>query len=140
MADLTVYINEKITLDGNDRGILTTQTISNISNIDNRVMNCPSGSITTLFNLSTTPTSSGTFTTGSIKYARVTNKSTTPVQLLVASDLQNFWFTVNAGNSFLVSTNASGSNPVNFTLPSILNIGVEPSGSSATIEYFIATT
>ena len=39
MADLTVLINEKITLDGNDRGILTTQTISNINNVDNRILN-----------------------------------------------------------------------------------------------------
>ena len=35
MANLTVLINEKITLDGNDRGVLTTQTITNINNIDN---------------------------------------------------------------------------------------------------------
>ena len=33
MADLTIYINEKITLDSNDRGVLTTQTITGINNI-----------------------------------------------------------------------------------------------------------
>ena len=36
MADLTIYLNEKITLDGNDRGVLSTQTITGINNVDNR--------------------------------------------------------------------------------------------------------
>lgn len=140
MADLTVYINEKINLDGTDRGVYTSQTISNINGIDNRILNCPSGSITTLFNINTSPTSSGAFSTGSIKYARITNKAIVPIQLIISSDTQDFWFTVNTGSSFLVSTNASGSNSTNFSLPSILSMGIEPSGSSATIEYFIATS
>jgi hypothetical protein len=140
MADLTIYINEKINLDGTDRGVHTSQTLSDINGIDNRILNCPSGSITTLFNINTTPTSSGTFPTGIIKYARITNKALTPVQLIVSSDTQDFWFTVNTGSSFLVSTNASSSNSIDFSLPSILGIGIEPSGSSATIEYFIATS
>ena len=38
MADLTVQINEKITLDGNDRGVYTTQTITGVNNIDNRIL------------------------------------------------------------------------------------------------------
>ena len=119
MADLTIFINEKINLDNNDRSILTTQIISGINNINNRIMNCPSGSITTLFNINTSPTSSGTFTTGSIKYARITNKSLVPIQLLISSDIQSSWFTVNTGSSFLVSTNASGSNSSDFILPNI---------------------
>ena len=49
MADLTVLINEKITLDGNDRGVLTTQTITNINNIDNRILTIPTSSYTSLF-------------------------------------------------------------------------------------------
>ena len=52
MADLTIFINEKISLDNNDKGIVTTQTISNISYVDNRTLNIISGSVTTLFSLS----------------------------------------------------------------------------------------
>ena len=52
MADLTIFINEKISLDNNDKGIVTTQTISNISYVDNRTLNITSGSVTTLFSLS----------------------------------------------------------------------------------------
>jgi|LakMenEpi03Aug12_release.lakeMendotaPanAssembly.Ray.scaffolds.fasta_scaffold191642_2 hypothetical protein len=140
MADLTIYINEKITLDGTERGVLTTQTITGINNIDNRIMTCPSGSTTTIFTVSDTPTSAGSFATSSIQYARVTNKSIVPIQLSIASSNQNFWFTVNTGNSFLVSTKASGSNSTDFILPNITNVSITPSGSSATIEYFIATT
>ena len=140
MADLTIYINEKITLDGNERGVLSTQTIPGINNIDNRIMTCPSGAITTIFTVSNTPTSAGSFATSSIQYARVTNKSLVPIQLSISSSNQNFWFTVNTGSSFLVSTKASGSNSTNFVLPNITDVRIEPSGSSATIEYFIATT
>ena len=60
MADLTVLINEKITLDGNDRGILTTQTIPGINYIDNRTFTIPTGSVTTIFSLSNT-NSAGTY-------------------------------------------------------------------------------
>jgi hypothetical protein len=140
MADLTIYINEKITLDGTERGVLTTQTITGINNIDNRIMNCPSGSTTTIFTISDTPTSAGSFATSSIQYARVTNKSLVPIQLSISSDTQDFWFTVNTGSSFLVSTKASGSNSTDFILPNITDVSITPSGSSATIEYFIATT
>ena len=65
MADLTIFINEKISLDNNDKGIVTTQTISNISYVDNRTLNITSGSVTTLFSLSNV-NGAGTFVTSSV--------------------------------------------------------------------------
>jgi hypothetical protein len=75
MADLTVYINEKITIDGTERGVLTTQTVSNINSIDNRILNIPTGSYTGLFNFEPSNTDAGVYPTGSFKYGRITNKS-----------------------------------------------------------------
>ena len=63
MADLTIYLNEKITLDGNDRGVLTTQTIPGINNIDNRILNIPTGSYTPLFYFNPSSVDAGTFST-----------------------------------------------------------------------------
>ena len=150
MADLTVLINEKITLDGNDRGVLTTQTVTGINNIDNRILNIPTGSYTPLFYFSPSNIDAGTFSTGSFKYGRITNKSSTvPIQVKVTADtvppstLVNTSFIVTPGNSFFLSTTAiTGSTENNvFTFNQyIYYLSVSPSGSSASIEYLIATT
>jgi len=141
MADLKITIEEKLTLSRVDRGATTTQTISGINNVDNRILSCPSGSTTTIFSLSNNP-GAGTFVTSSLKYARVTNTSATPVKLYVASATLAADFLIQTGSSFLLSTSkVSGSHAVNnFTLEDITSVGIDPSGSAATIEYFIATT
>jgi hypothetical protein len=147
MADLTIYLNEKITLDGNDRGVLTTQTISGINNIDNRILSIPTGSYTGLFKFDPSNIDAGVFLTSSFKYGRITNKSSIPVQLLVntmsGSISSSISFIVNSSSSFLLSTTAvTGSNPGNvFVFNQYINlISVLPSSSSAVVEYFIATT
>ena len=151
MADLTVLINEKITLDGNDRGVLTTQTITGINNIDNRIVTLPVNITTNIFYfINNNQPQAGTFTTSSFKYGRVTNKSTVPIQLNVlnkdtVSDTEYYYtFAVTPGNSFILSsTNTTGSSfpSPNFIFSDyIQSILVAPSGSAATIEYFIATT
>ena len=151
MADLTVLINEKITLDGNDRGVLTTQTITGINSIDNRILNIPTGSYTSLFYFAPSNKDAGTFSTGSFKYGRITNKSSTvPIQVKVTADtvpsstLANTSFIITPGNSFFLSTTAvTGSSPGSNTFvfnQYIYYLSVSPSGSSANIEYFIATT
>jgi hypothetical protein len=150
MADLTIFINEKITLDGNDRGVLTTQTISGVTNIDNRVLSIPTGSYTPLFYFDPSSIDAGTFSTGSFKYGRITNKSSVPIQVRVTADtvppstLANTSFIVTPGNSFFLSTTAiTGSSPGSNVFvfnQYVYYISASPSGSSASIEYFIATT
>jgi hypothetical protein len=141
MANLTVLINEKITLDGNDRGILTTQTIPDINYIDNRTFTIPTGSATTLFSLSDA-NSAGTFITSSIQYVRLTNSSTTntPVKLIVSSSTEAMSYLINTGSSYMISTSKITGSLTGLTFKDIVSIKAEPSGSSAKIEYFIATT
>ena len=146
MADLTVLINERITLDGNDRGVYTTQTITGVNNIDNRILNIPTGSYTPLFYFDPSNIDAGTFSTGSFKYGRITNKSSSvPIQVRISTnDIQNTSFIVTPGNSFFLSTTAiTGSSPGSdvFVFDQyVYYISVSPSGSSSKIEYFIATT
>ena len=147
MADLTIQINEKITLDKNDRGVYTTQTISDINSIDNRILTCPTGSYTGLFYFNPSTIDAAVYPTSSFKYGRITNKSSVPVQLVVNMTTgvtsSNTSFIIASGSSFLLSTTAAtGSLPGNvFIFNQYINlISVIPSGSSATIEYFIATT
>mgnify|MGYP003345208497 CR=1 FL=1 len=144
MADLTVLINEKITLDGNDRGVLTTQTITGVNGIDNRILTIPTGSHTGLFYFADNNIDAAVFPTSSFKYGRITNKSSVPVQLVVSTADGNYSdFIVPPGNSFfLSSTSATGSlaDSTNFTFGTYVSeILVAPSGSPALIEYFIAT-
>ena len=140
MADLVIYINEKITLDNNDRGVITTQTIPGVSYIDNRIFNLPSGSITTLFSFSNT-TGPGVFITSSVKYVRVTNKSTAvPIKLIVSSSVEAMSYLIATGSSYMLSTSKTTSSLTNLTFNDIVSIKAEPSSSDAIIEYFIATT
>lgn len=154
MATLTSKIYENITLNGNDLGAYTTYNIDNINNIDNRTLVCTSGSWTSLFSFdpSLYPTGTGTFSTSSFKYGRVTNLSSVPVLLNIQTvDTNNITYntvsTVTTGSSFILSSTA-GRNSGSFT-PSattftfdqyIYNIQVAPSASTAKIEYYIATT
>ena len=147
MADLTIYISEKITLDDTDRGVYTTQTISGINSIDNRILSIPTGSYTGLFYFDPSDVDAAVFSTGSFKYGRITNKSSVPIQLLVnmtdGSISSPTSFIVNSGSSFFLSTTAATGSSAGdvFVFNQYINsISAVPSGSSATIEYFIATT
>lgn len=151
MADLVVYINEKITLDNVDRGVLTTQTITNVNGVANRVLSCPTGSETFLFQFRIDGGQSyAAFSTSSLKYGRLTNKSSNPVKLVIhtydpitsASGYVNQEISSNS-SYFLSSAKASGSlmSDTNFTYNQYISaLGIVPSGSAATIEYFIATS
>ena len=139
MADLTIFINEKISLDNNDKGIVTTQTISNISYVDNRTLNITSGSVTTLFSLSNV-NGAGTFVTSSVQYVRITNPSTTPVKLILSSSKEAMSFLISTGSSYMISTSKTTGSLTSLTFDDIVSIKAEPSGSDAKIEYFIATT
>jgi hypothetical protein len=141
MANLYVTVTEEITLPNTPTQKTNVfKTIPGINYVDSRVMNCPSGSQTSIFNLSANP-GAGTFITSSLQYARITNDSSTLVKLIVAASTIDASFLISTGSSFYISTSKiTGSVDNNFTLEDIQNISIEPSGSDAKIEYFIATT
>ena len=141
MADLKLEIKENIILEGVQRGSIHELTLSNVNNIDNRILLTPTGSETTIFSLADVP-SAGTFVTSSLIYARITNHSTTvPINLKVSSSTENYNVSINTGGSYMLTTSKiTGSNAVDFDYDDIKDIKVEPSGSSAKIEYFVATS
>ena len=141
MADFTLLIRERVLLEGTERGTDYNLTIKDIENYDNRIVTVPSGSETTIFEYSNKP-ESGTFTSGSFKYGRVSNYSSdTPINLKVSSSTELLNFSVAAGGTFMLSTSEiTGSLTNTFSYDDIMAVFVEPSGSSAKVEYFIATT
>ena len=141
MADFTLLIKERVLLEGTERGTDYNLTIKNIDNIDNRIVNVPSGSTTTIFKYDGLP-GAGTFRTSSFKYGRVSNYSSeVPINLAVSSSTELINFSIAAGGTFMLSTSEITGSTVNtFTYDDIMSISVEPSGSSAKVEYFISTT
>ena len=140
MADLTLLIKERIILEGTERGTDYNLTLSDIGYIDNRILNAPSGSDTTIFALADA-NAEGTFVTSSLKYARISNYSTTAtVNLKVSSSTEELNFNVAAKGTFMLSTSEITGSIADFTYDDIASISVSPSGSNAKIEYFIATT
>jgi hypothetical protein len=141
MADFTLQIKERVLLNGTERGTDYNLTISGIENYDNRIVTIPSGSETTIFEYSDKP-GSGTFTSSSFKYGRISNYSTTvPINLKVSSSSELMNFSISAGGTFMLSTSGiTGSLTNTFSYDDIMSVFVEPSGSSAKVEYFIATT
>ena len=141
MADFTLLIRERVLLEGTERVTDYNLTIKYIENYDNRIVTVPSGSETTIFEYSDKP-GSGTFTSGSFKYGRVSNYSSdTPINLKVSSSSELLNFSIAAGGTFMLSTSEiTGSLTNTFAYDDIMAVFVEPSGSSAKVEYFIATT
>ena len=146
MADFSLLIRERININGTERGNDCNLTIPGINYVDNRVMNVPSGSTTQIFSFGDA-NSSGTFVTSSLKYARVTNlSSTVPINLKITTtgnETNNISYFISTGSSFMFSTTKStgsiSANPLE-GYDNISQINIEPSGSNAKIEYFIATT
>jgi hypothetical protein len=144
MATFTSQIFEILTLNGDNVGSSVTNTINDINFIDNRILSIPTGSVTTLFSMDSVP-GAGTFVTSSIKYVRITNNSTLfPVKLIVSSSTEAMSYLISAGSSYMISTSKmTGSVSVStssFNFSDIQSVKAQPSGSAASIEYYIATT
>ena len=140
MATFTSQIFELLTLNGDNVGSSVTNTINNVNYVDNRIFSIPSGSVTTLFSMDSVP-GAGTFVTSSIQYIRVTNNSTTaPVKLIVSSSTEAMSYLIATGSSYMMSTSKMTGSEGGLTFSDVKSVKAEPSGSSASIEYYIVTT
>jgi hypothetical protein len=140
MATFTSQIFEILTLNGDNVGSSVTQTINNINYVDNRILSVPTGSVTTLFSMDSTP-GAGTFVTSSIQYVRVTNNSTvTPIKLIVSSSTEAMSFLIATGSSYMMSTSKMTGSTSGLIFGDVKSVKVQPSSSDASIEYYIVTT
>lgn len=140
MATFTSQIYELLTLNGDNVGSSVTNTINNVNYVDNRILSIPTGSVTTLFSMDSVP-GAGTFVTSSIQYVRVTNNSTTaPVKLIVSSSTEAMSYLIATGSSYMMSTSKMTGSTSGLNFSDVKSVKAEPSGSSASIEYYIVTT
>jgi hypothetical protein len=140
MATFTSQIFEILTLNGDNVGSSVTQTINNVNYVDNRILSVPTGSVTTLFSMASSP-GAGTFVTSSIQYVRVTNNSSiTPIKLIVSSSTEAMSFLIATGSSYMISTSKMTGSTSGLAFSDIQSVKVQPSSSAASIEYYIVTT
>jgi hypothetical protein len=140
MATFTSQIFEILTLNGDNVGSSVTQTINNINYVDNRILNVPTGSVTTIFNMDSVP-GAGTFVTSSVQYVRITNNSAVaPVKLIISSSTEAMSYLIATGSSYMMSTSKMTGSTSGLVFDDIKSVKVQPSGSAANIEYYIATT
>ena len=142
MATLKLFINEQLSLDGDDRSTLQSINITDINYLDHRTMLLPANTKTTIFEFNTEVTS-GTFREDKLKYARITNQSTTiPVNIEVSSSKQAFNFRMEPQQSFYLPSSQVTGSLVGFSYDYISSINLRPSGSTNTakVEFYVATS
>ena len=156
-ANLTVRITENITINNRDRGSEHTVVISNINQVDNRVVTLASGSTTTLLTFGGTSESDevvGTLiNSSSFKYVRITNKDASNFVRLNLSSSKKLSSDMKlpAGGSFTIfSNNITGSDHQGSDaiysykgakmddFNDLKYVTAEPSGSHIDIEVFYA--
>jgi hypothetical protein len=142
MATLKLSINEELTLDGIDRSNYQIINITGINYLDHRTMLLPPATKTSIFNFDT-EVAAGTFIEDKLRYARITNHSSTiPVNIEVSSSNEVFNFRMNPLQSFYLPSSEVTGSLVDFEYDYISSISLEPSGSNNTarVEFFVATT
>ena len=140
MATFTSQIFEILTLNGDNVGSSVSNTINGINYVDNRILSVPTGSVTTLFSMDSVP-GAGTFVTSSVQYIRVTNNSAVaPIKLIISSSTEAMSYLIATGSSYMMSTSKITGSTSGLVFDDIKSVKVQPSGSAASIEYYIVTT
>ena len=148
MADLTVTINESVTINGALRGSSNALTVTGITDTFERVVTCPHSNTTTIatFN-SNVYGSAGALDLENCKYIRVTNLSDTAVMdLAIVTENTNYQVVMTGGTSHLLcqadtAAIAEADTTPNFpTLEDITSIQVRPrSTDDVDVEIFVAS-
>ena len=145
MATLTVTLTEAVSLgDGStDRGTTNIQTISNIDEVDHRIMDIPTSWVDIIkFDAAN---SAGTFADGTVKYLRITNLGLTNyVNLRIRTAASEYFVKVELEDHFILGNNSMDAESgdafgSDVSLANIDAIAAKADTASVRIEYFIAS-
>jgi len=142
-ADLIVTITESVTLAGSDRGSSTQLTITDVTEVDSRIINVGT-SETDIIGFGSA-NGQGSFIRTDVKYIRITNKDDTNyVTLGVSKDSdETFFVKLEAGKSFIlgcddIEANTNGAASTSFVEADA--ISAKANGAAVDLEYFVALT
>jgi hypothetical protein len=156
MATLTTTIKEELTLNGIERGSTNTLSITSVSEVFQRMVQCPANQDTTIAAFkAAVNTSDGSLDLDDVKYIRVTNlDSTNSITLsLQISAAENGTADAStsillaAGRSFImgsphdgIATDDDGTTVItDSNLNDLESLIVDPMTNSVTVELFIAS-
>jgi hypothetical protein len=117
-------------------------SISNVTNVDRRILTCPQTTSINLFNLDGPNPGAGTFPSSSLKYARITNlDNTNNIALTISGSTTSFTQEVLPQSSiFVISSNVTSSN-FNGTFGDDINfIQAYAISSSIDVEYTLVNS
>jgi hypothetical protein len=112
-------------------------TVSNVTNVDRRVLTCPQTTSVDLFNINGPTPGAGTFPSSSLKYVRITNLDDTYSVAITTSGSQGY-FTQEltpTASIFIVSSNITSSNFNGIFGDDIKSVKAYALSGSADIEY-----
>ena len=148
MADLTVTINESVTINGALRGSTNTLSITGITDTFERVVTCPNAATTTIATFSSNVyDSAGAIDAENVKYIRVSNLSDTyDIEIGVAGAASNYSILVPALNSHIIARAdnvmlaEADAVPTYGSLADITKLEVRPTASNdVDVEIFVAS-
>ena len=119
-----------------------THTISDVTNVDHRIVTCPNTTSIDLFNLNGLNPGAGTFPSSSLQYARITNLDDTYSAAVIISGTQgNFTQELTPTDSmFIVSSNITSSNFNGSFGEDIEAVKIYAISSSIDIEYTLVNS
>jgi hypothetical protein len=114
-----------------------TYTIGNVTNVDHRILTCPSTTSVDLFNVNGLTPGAGTFPSSSLKYVRITNLDDTyNVAITISGSQGDFTQELTPTTSmFIVSSNITSSNFSGSFGDSIEFVKAYAMSSSVNLEY-----
>ena len=158
MATLNVTITEELTLNGADRGSTNTLAVASVTQVYHRIVTCPADGDTTVATFASTvddsTSAAGSINVGDVKYVRLTNLGTQPVNLSLqvgttdggdgAAD-ESATILIAAGRSFVmgatadaIAVNDTNAN-IDVSMHELESLLVDPGSNAVTIEVFIAS-
>ena len=148
MADLTVNINENVTLNNQNIESSHTLIISSINEVYRRIVTCPASQDTTISKLAgTVNASAGAIDIQDSKYIRVTNlDSSNSVELAIVGAATLYQVKLSPKQSHILgSADAlmlaeADTSPSFGTMADITDIIVNPGSNNVSVEVFIASS
>lgn len=158
MATLNVTISEELTLNGADRGSTNTLAVASVTQVYHRIVTCPASQDTTVATFASTVDdntgAAGSIDVGDVKYVRLTNLGTNPVNLSLqvgttdggdgAAD-ESATILIEAGRSFVmgatsdaIAVNDTNAN-IDVSMHELESLLVDPGSNAVTVEVFVAS-
>lgn len=142
-ADLTITITESVTLGGADRGSTHTQTISDVTEFTNRIVNV--GTTETDIIGFGSANGQGTYIRTDVKYIRITNKDDTNYCTIGMQDTgaDTFYVKLEAGQSVIFNNDdleVDAAGGASSAFGEADNISAKANGAAVDLEIAIALT